>query len=134
MGHWEQVRYKIDESVYVKTKVGIKTRKIYGAALDDFNTDLDDLEAKKAEIERVTQLIANKEDRERLSNNMTSTASFYEKLKNAVLYERSLLPATVNAVFDSFVSDVSLGSPLDSNSESFRNAIALVEQLRRQRT
>lgn len=134
MGDWEKVRYKIDKSIYSKTKIGIKTREMYGSALDNFNTELEDLDSKKAEINRVNQLVANDEDREKLSASMASTASLYEKIKNAVIYERSLLPSTVNAVFDSFVSDeVHINSPLDSNSESYRQAVALVEQLRRAR-
>lgn len=131
MGDWEKVRYKIDVSLYKGTKIGYKTRQIYGSALDDFNTGLDDLDAKKAELERVKNLIEDDEGRERIGSTMTSAVTLYEKLRNTVLYERSLLPPTVNAVFDSFAADeMEISSPLDGNSESFRNALALVEQLR----
>jgi len=107
-GHWESVKDKLDRSFYKSPRIGYRTREQFGPALDDFNTELEELDAKKAEVYRVINNIPDQELREKFLNNMTmSIASTYDKLKGAVVHERGLLYSNKisnSATYDSFLT------------------------------
>ncbi len=134
MSDWESIRGKVDRTLYKGTKVGFKTREIYGSALDDFNPDLEDLEDKKTAVMNAIGKISDPTHRETIEKNMTlSFAASYEKLRNTVNYERSLVPPPRplnDAVFDSFAPDEPTLA-VSFNEDSYRKGVQLIESLKR---
>lgn len=138
-GHWERVKDKLDRQFYKSPRLGYRTRELFGAALDDFNTDYEELDSKKDEVERVIKNIPDKEVRDKLYASMTaSTASSYDKLRAAVIHERELLykDRNVNSVYDSFLPAETKASPpkqLSTRSvfedDEYRQAVALIDRL-----
>jgi hypothetical protein len=134
MSDWQSIRGKVDRTVYKGSKVGFKTREIYGSALDDFNPDLEDLEDKKTAVMNAIGKISDPAHRETIEKNMTlSFAASYEKLKNTVNYERSLVPEPrplTDAVFDSFAPQEP-AIAVSFNEASYRKGLELIESLKR---
>jgi hypothetical protein len=132
MSHWESVKPLVDKTVYGKGgKIGYKTREIFGSALDDFDPNLEDLEAKREAVHKAIGKVADPTNRETLEKSMTlSIAASYEKLRSTINYEKTLAPAAINAVFDSFLPEE---TPIasDFNESSYRESLKLVESLRR---
>ena len=145
-GHWESVQNKIDQGVYGKAgKIGLKTRREFGSALDNFNTTLETPADKRAEINKAIERIEQPELRDKFTNSMTqSTTASYDKLKNTLEYERGLLssaqPSSLNDMYDSFVpqkvfeiSDAKLvendAAEPTANSDSYNDALDWVQSL-----
>lgn len=141
--HWEKVRDRLERSYYKSPRLSYRTREMFGPALDDFNTDLEDLEAKKAEVNRVISKIQDPDSRERVQNSMgMSIASTYEKLRGAVVHEREIIysiPVTSAATFDSFLTEskasprpalkrVAGAAPNVFERQSYIDALALIER------
>lgn len=134
MSNWESIKSQVDRTLYKGTKLGYKTRESFGPALDDFNPNLEELEDKRLAVQGAIAKIADPVHRDTIEKNMTlSIAGSYEKLKNTVNYERSLVPPPrplTDAVFDSFLPQEP--AIADSfNEASYRKGLKLIESLRR---
>lgn len=140
MSTWEDIRSRVDPNAYGKGgKLGYKTRTTFGSALDNFPLDLEDLEDKKTAVYSAINQVENPEEKAKLEKSLTlSIASTYEKMKNAVLYERSLAPeptVTVNSAFDAFLPEEDSAPEVEIssgfNEQSLNQALQMVERLKR---